>query len=94
MSEACQLMLDEKTFELRIYSGTDRIWTTDHCAAWVPAKTTTLQPEQAHEWSMTWPGLRSDGDCSLTDTPLRAGTYVATALFQQADPVQLVMRLR
>ncbi|MVA76993.1 hypothetical protein GC722_13305 [Auraticoccus sp. F435] len=90
---SCELAVDGDSFELRIYSGADRIWTTDHCARWVPEKTVTLEPEEAHAWSMTWPGARSREDCELSETPLRPGTYVATAVYQKAKPVQLVMTL-
>lgn len=92
--DTCELTVDQDSFELRIYSGTDRIWTTDQCAEWVRPTTVTLEPEQAHEWTTTWQGRRGDDDCGLDRNPLRAGTYVATAEYEEAEPVQLVMRLR
>lgn len=92
-SGTCELTVNQDSFELRIYSGTDRIWTTDRCAEWVPSTTVTLEREQAHGWTTTWPGRRSDDDCTLGEDPLRPGTYVATAVYEEAEPVQLVMQL-
>lgn len=85
--------LSTKTFELRIYSGTDRIWSTLDCPAGVPDKAVRLGPAKAQQWKFSWPTKRSAAGCKLVDN-LRPGTYVATAVVEGAKPAQHVMRLR
>lgn len=94
----CTVDLTTSTFEVKIYSGTDRIWSTDDCAKWLAAKPKRrLAPEDAYGWSVAWPGQRSTSGCQLAGG-LRAGTYVATAQLgvgsAGSKPVQVVMRLR
>lgn len=96
--EACKLAVDASTFELKIYSGTDRIWSTGDCAKWQKSiEQKTLKSEQEIDWSVTWTGERSADGCKLADN-LHPGTYVATAQLtlakEKATPVQLVMTLR
>lgn len=90
----CALTINADNLELKVYSGTDRIWTTNHCTDWVPNLTDELAPEKATTWSMAWPAKRSAGECTIRDDVLRPGTYVATAQLDGAKPVQHVMRLR
>lgn len=85
--------LSTKTFELRIYSGTDRIWSTLDCSAGVPEKAVRLGPAKSQLWKFSWPTKRSSAGCKLVDN-LRPGTYVATAVVEGAKPAQHVMQLR
>lgn len=80
-SQNCVLDVKAASFELTVTSGTDRIWSTAHCAKWVPAKKQTLKPKKAYEFSMEWPLQRSADGCKTTKDVLRPGTYVATAIF-------------
>jgi hypothetical protein len=94
----CIVDLSTTTFELKIYSGTDRIWSSDDCATWLDAKPThRLGVEKAYEWTIDWSGQRSNAGCKLTGE-LKAGTYVATAQLaagtSKSEPVQVVMLLR
>lgn len=92
--ETCVLPLDAKHFELKIYSGTDRIWSSVDCSKALPETEKKLKPEQAHEWKMTWNGSRSAAKCTVDDGAIRAGTYVATAQFKGAKPVQHVFTIK
>lgn len=81
--------------ELRIFSGTDRIWSTDDCEAWfatVPAQ--LVEPGASLTAEVTWQGQRSYPGCKLASAPLRAGTYVATAEIEGAPAAQQVLSLR
>ncbi|MEA5053509.1 MAG: hypothetical protein VB093_08715 [Propionicimonas sp.] len=89
---SCILDLTAKNYSLTVTSGSDRIWTTDHCAKWVPAKKLTLKPETAYEFEISWPLQRSKKDCKLTKDQLKAGTYVAKATFA-GKTAKHVMRL-
>lgn len=79
--QPCVLDLKATNFSLLVTSGTDRIWTTDHCAKWVPAKKQTLKSQKSYEFTLQWGVNRSMPDCKQSKTQLRPGTYVASATF-------------
>ncbi len=91
---SCDLDVTSDNFELKIYSGQDRIWSTDDCAKSVKTMSKTLAKEQAVEWKLTWDGRRSRAECKQRPEIPNAGTYFATAQFKGAKPVQLRMVLR
>ena len=91
--QACIASVTRDNFELKIYSGTDRIWSTKDCATIVKAATKKLAPEQAVEWSLSWNGRRSRAGCKSRPEIPRPGTYYATAQFAGAEPVKLRMIL-
>jgi hypothetical protein len=90
----CTASVDSDDFELRIYSGSDRIWSTKDCSRQVKPLRRTLAVEQALEWKLTWNGLRSRSGCRQGSEPLQSGTYWATADLDGAEPVRLRMTLR
>lgn len=90
----CTVSLTAENFELKIYSGTDRIWSTKDCDKWIKPVSGTLKPEGAVKWQLSWPGQRSSKNCTLRSETLRPGTYVATVQITGAKPVQHVMNLR
>jgi hypothetical protein len=79
------------TFELAVSSGTDRIWTTDHCAKLLPGKTLTLSKGKSVEFSIDWPVKRSAAGCKTTKDVLGAGTYVAKATYRDVTLARKVM---
>jgi hypothetical protein len=87
----CVLAVTASNFVVVVTSGKDRIWTTADCAAWVPAKTVTLAPQQAYVFEVNWSGARSASKCKTTKATVGAGTYVAKATFTGAEPARLVM---
>lgn len=91
--QTCLASVTRDKFELKIYSGSDRIWSTKDCATAVKAVTRKLGPEQAVEWSLSWNGRRSRAGCQSRPEIPRPGTYYATAQFTGAEPVQLRMIL-
>jgi hypothetical protein len=90
----CVLTVTPKTFELNVYSGVDRIWTTKHCARLVRTITETVRSEAAVEWRVAWNGRRSAAGCRTGSANPRPGTYVASAQLAGARPVQLRMVIR
>ena len=90
----CTASVNRDNFELRIYSGIDRIWSTKDCATMVKSVRRTLKAEDALEWELTWNGLRSRAGCKAGSEIPRAGTYWATADLAGAEPVRLRMTLR
>ncbi len=90
----CRLSVNPDRFELKVYSGTDRVWSSADCTSQVQPQTRVLKPEQAIEWTMKWNTERSAKQCKTKPGTQRPGVYVATAAYQGAKPVQLVMNLR
>jgi hypothetical protein len=91
--QICVARVTRDNFELKIYSGIDRIWSTKDCATIVKAVTRKLGPEQAMEWSVSWNGRRSRTGCQSRPEIPRPGTYYATAQVAGAEPVKLRMTL-
>jgi len=90
----CLVEVTAANFELKIYSGTDRIWSSRDCDTSVKPVTKRVASQQAVEWKMTWNGRRSKAGCkNRAETP-KPGTYFATSQLAGAKPVQLRMILR
>ena len=92
--QTCRVAVNGANFELKIYSGTDRIWSSDDCTKAVRKITKNVKSERAVAWTMKWDGRRSRDNCKRRPEIPRAGTYFATAQFKGAKPVQLRMILR
>lgn len=89
----CRLNLLKNPLELRIYSGTDRIWSSADCSTWHMNGMLTLEPNRPHVWKRHWSTQRSRAECRLSDEYLRPGTYVATAEIDGGDQSRWVQRL-
>lgn len=92
--QTCVAAITPDNFELKIYSGNDRIWSTNDCAAKVKKINKTLAAERSTSWTMSWNGRRSKASCKQPSEIPRAGTYFVTAQLKDAKPVQLRMILR
>jgi hypothetical protein len=92
--QTCRVTVTRASFELKIYSGKDRIWSSDDCTKAVKKITKKVKAERAVAWKMKWDGRRSRENCKRRPEMPRAGTYYATAQFKGAKPVQLRMILR
>jgi hypothetical protein len=90
---ACVVTVQPANFELKIYSGTDRIWSSADCTTLLKPMTKTLQSQQALQWRMSWNGQRSRAGCATRPEVPRPGTYYATAQYAGAQPIQLRMIL-
>ncbi len=89
----CIATVNKKNFELKIYSGTDRIWSSNDCSTAVKPIRTKLAAERVSAWTMRWNGRRSADDCKNRPEIPQGGTYFATAQLEGAEPVQLRMIL-
>ena len=89
--DRCIIQVTPDNFELRIYSGIDRIWTTRHCSTVLKPIKETVRSEAAVEWQVKWNGLRSANACKNGPGVAGAGTYIAAAQLDGAQPVQLRM---
>lgn len=91
---SCLVEVTAANFELKIYSGTDRIWSSRDCDTAVKPVTKRVASQQAVEWKMTWNGLRSKAGCKNRAEKPKPGTYFATSQLTGAKPAQLRMILR
>jgi hypothetical protein len=90
----CVVSVTAESFELKIYSGKDRIWTTGHCPTAVRSVVATLASQKAVEWKMAWNGMRSAPGCKSRSEVPQPGTYFATAQLADVKPVQLRMSIQ
>jgi hypothetical protein len=91
--QTCMARVTRMNFELKIYSGSDRIWSTADCPSVIKPISRKLGSEHAVAWTLTWDGKRSKPDCRSAREAPRPGKYVATAQFEGAEPVKLRMIL-
>lgn len=90
----CRLELHSDNFELRIFSGADRIWSTNDCAKKVKDIDEVVGSEKSVEWTIEWGGKRSRGECKTRPELPLPGTYVATAQYEGAESSKFTMTLR
>lgn len=71
----CMRDLGQAAVEIAVFSGSDRIWSSDDCAPGGALAVRTLQPGKAETVATTWQGTRSEPDCKGTQAAASAGTY-------------------
>jgi hypothetical protein len=74
-STPCTTDLGQAAVELLVFSGQDRIWSSDDCAPGGPADVTTLQPAESASRASTWDGRRSLSGCGGGKAQAQPGTY-------------------
>lgn len=80
----CVMEITGDTFRLRVTSGADLIWSTAHCAKWLPdVKKQTLQAGKSLEFKIEWTLYRSAEGCKQAKSLLGVGTYVAQANYRE-----------
>lgn len=90
----CTARISGDNFEVRIFSGRDRIWSSADCPKAIKPLKQTMAAERAMTWPLKWNGRRSAPTCdSRPEKPL-PGTYITTAQLSGADPVQARTILR
>jgi hypothetical protein len=78
-STACTRDLGSGAVELLVFSGADRIWSSDDCNPSTATAVTALAPGAGQAVVKTWPGKRSRPGCSGSAAPAQAGTYRVVA---------------
>jgi hypothetical protein len=64
--------------ELRVFSGEDRIWSSDDCSKGTGQGILELPPGEARQLTVQWPGKRTKPGCDIGDTAA-PGTYRVSA---------------
>ncbi|GAB3744404.1 hypothetical protein GCM10028864_12460 [Microlunatus parietis] len=84
----CKITIDLDSFQFKITSGTDPIWSSDHCERSLKPVSKTLDSQESLPWKMTWDGERSREDCKISSETPRPGIYWATATVEGVEPVR------
>ena len=74
-SVSCTRDLGAAARELRVVSGTDRVWSSDDCAPGGAADVVLLEPGRSRSYPVTWSRTRSKPGCAGTRAPAAPGTY-------------------
>lgn len=75
----CRRDLGGRALEVLVYSGEDRIWSSDDCSTDTTAAVQTLKAGQVLESTVTWARTRSAKGCPTGRPEARPGTYVVRA---------------
>lgn len=76
---ACRRDLGAGAVELLVYSGTDRVWSSDDCNPSTATALTQLGAGGTQAVVKTWPGSRSLPGCTGSQAAAKAGTYRVVA---------------
>ena len=75
----CRRDLGSGVVEVRVLSGSDRIWSSDDCSTGRGSDLRTLAPGESRSVQLTWSGRRSQPGCTGDRAQARAGTYTLVA---------------
>ncbi|MFT3970988.1 MAG: hypothetical protein QM695_12115 [Micropruina sp.] len=90
----CVMEITPATFVLRVASGSDAVFSTAHCATWLPeVKKQTLKAGATVEFKVEWATFRSAQGCKQAKSLLGAGTYVATAAYKESATTRFAFLL-
>jgi hypothetical protein len=78
-SAACRRDLGAGAVELLVYSGADRVWSSDDCNPSTATSVTVLSAGGTQAVVKTWPGVRSLPGCGGSKATAKAGTYKVVA---------------
>jgi len=89
-AEACTWTVSPRTLSVKITSGNDDIWFSQHCPAAIPAQEVTVRRAVSTPITLEWNARRSDEDCSARAGWAMPGFYhvTAAALGGEPDDVQ------
>jgi hypothetical protein len=90
---ACYWEVAPDSVVVRLTSGDDRIWSSQHCPAAIERKKVVVRRKHPVFVDVVWSGQRSDRDCSRTTAWANPGHYRATAAALGAEPRQRQFRL-
>ena len=78
-TKSCRRDLGAGAVELLVFSGADRIWSSDDCSPSKAVALTTLGAGGTQAVVKTWPGTRSKPGCTGTKAAAQPGTYRVVA---------------
>lgn len=90
----CRRDVGSGVVELLVYSGEDRVWSSDDCNPAKASSLVTLAPAGTTAVVKTWPGVRSAPGCGGTKATAKAGTYRVVARLGTLRVSGAVFRIR
>ncbi len=93
-TKACRRDLGAGAVELLVYSGQDRIWSSDDCSPSKAVAVVSLAPGASQAVVKTWPGRRSLPGCAGSKGAADLGTYKVVARLGTLRQDGAVFRLR
>ncbi|HEU5155487.1 MAG TPA: hypothetical protein VFU43_00690 [Streptosporangiaceae bacterium] len=91
---ACTFGVGPRELEVRISSGTDRLWSTAQCLEGSGSSIQMLRRGVPYIATIVWDRKRSSSDCPSRRPAARPGTYVATVRAPKVKVKKQVFRLR
>ncbi len=92
-SAACRRDLGGGAMEVRVFSGKDRIWSSDDCGTDKGVSVQSLPAGGSLETGVSWPGKRSARGCPTGRPEARPGTYSVRARVGTLTSAATVFRL-
>jgi hypothetical protein len=89
----CRRDLGPGAVEVLVYSGQERIWSSDDCGADTTSSVQTLRAGGSLQTTVSWSGKRSARGCPTPRTTADPGTYVARAHIGTLQASRSVFRL-
>ncbi|MFD2839922.1 hypothetical protein ACFSYH_04975 [Populibacterium corticicola] len=89
----CVVDVSPATTVVTIYSGSDRIWSSDDCDD-SGTKPLYMDPKAKTSAALSWNGIRSNESCDSDLPSVRPGTYRAVAKYKEAESKELVFQLK
>ena len=93
-STSCTRDLGSGAVELLVFSGNDRVWSSDDCTSNKAKDVVTLSPGGEKTIPVTWSGKRSKPECSGPRDQAKAGTYRLTARVGTLRAGEAIFRFR
>ncbi|PZG02417.1 hypothetical protein [Nonomuraea aridisoli] len=93
-SVMCTADVGPRAMEVRITSGSDRIWSTADCVSGPGSEVRKLERGVPYVRSLEWDRRRSSDDCRATPPTALPGTYVATVRMGELRGGKGVFHLR
>ncbi len=90
----CRRDLGAGAVELLVFSGEDRVWSSDDCNPSTATAVTVLGAGGTQAVVKTWPGVRSAPGCAGSKDTAKAGTYRVVARLGSLRAEGVIFRLR
>lgn len=91
---SCTYDVGPKALQMRITSGSDRVWSSAHCARQTGSSIHLLRRGIPYLTTITWDRRRSTTRCPSKRPTMGKGTYVATLKAPGLKPRKHIFRLR
>lgn len=89
---ACTWEVSSETTVVKVTSGDDDIWTTQHCPDAIPVSRVVVRQAEPVAVQLQWPAWRSGPDCTLMQWSL-PGSYHAEAAALAGEPTDTQFEL-